>query len=104
MVGSWQEGDPDGWWDETFKSHADSKPKGPEAISLDLSFPGASHVYGLPEHATSLSLDATAGTVLPTFPITMKIIVTLACANRQEQPANSSWRSCADNSISRYYD
>lgn len=56
-----KEGDPEGWWDETFKSHADSKPKGPEAISFDLSFPGSSHVYGLPEHATSLSLNATTG-------------------------------------------
>ena len=54
-----QEGDPDGWWEETFKSHIDSKPRGPEAISFDLSFPGFSHVYGIPEHATSLSLKPT---------------------------------------------
>lgn len=58
-----QEGDPEGWWEETFKSHADSKPKGPEAISFDLSFPGTSHVYGLPEHATGLSLKPTTGAV-----------------------------------------
>ena len=25
-----QEGDPEGWWDETFKSHSDSKKRGPE--------------------------------------------------------------------------
>eukprot|EP00208_Stichococcus_sp_RCC1054_P007303 CAMPEP_0206145352 /NCGR_PEP_ID=MMETSP1473-20131121/27104_1 /ASSEMBLY_ACC=CAM_ASM_001109 /TAXON_ID=1461547 /ORGANISM="Stichococcus sp, Strain RCC1054" /LENGTH=887 /DNA_ID=CAMNT_0053541521 /DNA_START=68 /DNA_END=2731 /DNA_ORIENTATION=- len=56
-----KEGDPEGWWEETFKSHADSKPKGPEAISFDLSFPGTSHVYGLPEHATGLSLKPTTG-------------------------------------------
>lgn len=54
-----QEGDPEGWWAETFKSHVDSKPRGPEAISFDLSFPGFSHVYGIPEHATSLSLKPT---------------------------------------------
>lgn len=54
-----QEGDPEGWWEETFKGHVDSKPRGPEAISFDLEFPGMQHVYGLPEHATSLSLKAT---------------------------------------------
>ena len=56
-----QEGDPAGYWEETFKSHTDSKPKGPEAISLDLSFAAAQHVYGLPEHATALSLNPTIG-------------------------------------------
>jgi mannosyl-oligosaccharide alpha-1,3-glucosidase len=59
-----QEGDPEGWWEETFKSHTDSKPRGPEAMSLDLEFPGAQHVYGLPERATSLSLEATTGDAL----------------------------------------
>ena len=56
-----QEGDPAGMWEETFKSHTDSKPKGPEAISLDLGFPGAQHVYGLPQHASTLSLVSTTG-------------------------------------------
>ena len=54
-----QEGDPEGWWQETFKGHVDSKPRGPEGISFDLAFPGAQHVYGLPEHATSLALKPT---------------------------------------------
>jgi hypothetical protein len=54
-----QEGDPEGWWEESFKGHVDSKPRGPEAISFDLEFPGVQHVYGLPEHATSLSLKPT---------------------------------------------
>ena len=54
-----QEGDPEGWWEETFKGHVDSKPRGPEAISFDLEFPDTQHVYGLPEHATSLSLNPT---------------------------------------------
>lgn len=53
------EGDPEGWWAESFKSHHDSKPRGPEAISFDLSFPGVGHVYGLPERATDLSLRTT---------------------------------------------
>ena len=47
-----QEGDEVGLWDEHFKSHHDSKPKGPEAISFDVSFLGATHVYGIPDHAT----------------------------------------------------
>ncbi|CAL8467821.1 g7359 [Coccomyxa elongata] len=54
-----QEGDPEGWWEETFKGHTDSKPRGPEGISFDLAFPGMQHVYGLPEHATTLSLKPT---------------------------------------------
>uniref|UniRef100_A0A3B5KPZ2 Glucosidase II alpha subunit b n=1 Tax=Xiphophorus couchianus TaxID=32473 RepID=A0A3B5KPZ2_9TELE len=35
----------DGMWEETFKSHTDSKPSGPSAISLDFSLPGVEHVY-----------------------------------------------------------
>mmetsp|Transcript_37728 Transcript_37728/g.84060 ORF Transcript_37728/g.84060 Transcript_37728/m.84060 type:complete len:895 (-) Transcript_37728:499-3183(-) len=49
----------DGCWEETFLQHQDSKPKGPEAISLDIFFPGADHVYGIPERATNFSLPAT---------------------------------------------
>ncbi|CAD7696507.1 unnamed protein product [Ostreobium quekettii] len=54
-----QDGDPEGWWEEKFKTHADSKPRGPQAISLDLEFSGFGHVYGIPEHATGLSLQPT---------------------------------------------
>ncbi|KAF5834710.1 glycosyl hydrolases family 31-domain-containing protein [Dunaliella salina] len=50
----------DGCWEETFLSHRDSKPYGPEAISLDISFPGFDHVYGIPEHAASHALKTTA--------------------------------------------
>ncbi|KAJ9510644.1 hypothetical protein QJQ45_027546, partial [Haematococcus lacustris] len=55
------DGSCDGCWEETFLSHTDSKPKGPEALSLDIGFPGADHVYGLPERATSLALKPTTG-------------------------------------------
>lgn len=48
-----------GAWEENFKSHHDAKPLGPEAIALDFSFPGAEHVYGIPEHADSLALKST---------------------------------------------
>lgn len=56
-----QEGDPAGWWEEEFKSHKDTKPRGPQAISIDLDFPAYHHVYGIPEHASPLSLRPTVG-------------------------------------------
>uniref|UniRef100_A0A1A8PT52 Glucosidase, alpha, neutral AB n=1 Tax=Nothobranchius pienaari TaxID=704102 RepID=A0A1A8PT52_9TELE len=49
----------EGMWEETFKSHADSKPNGPSAVSLDFSLPGVEHVYGIPEHADTLRLKTT---------------------------------------------
>ena len=47
------------WWEETFGGNTDSKPRGPESVGLDISFPGYSHVFGIPEHADSLSLRET---------------------------------------------
>lgn len=47
------------WWEESFGGNTDSKPRGPEAVALDISFPGYSHVFGIPEHATRLSLKTT---------------------------------------------
>lgn len=58
------DGSPDdqGMWSETFNGHTDSKPDGPTSISMDVSFPGYQHVYGIPERATSFSLgDTTSG-------------------------------------------
>ncbi|BGP48447.1 glucosidase II [Rhodotorula kratochvilovae] len=51
----------DGMWEETFGGKTDSKPKGPESLSLDITFPGYEHVYGIPEHASTLSLKETRG-------------------------------------------
>ncbi|KAI8997781.1 glycosyl hydrolases family 31-domain-containing protein [Pilobolus umbonatus] len=48
-------------WEETFKTWTDPKPNGPESIALDITFNGFSHVYGIPEHASSLSLKETRG-------------------------------------------
>lgn len=48
-------------WEESFRSHTDSRPSGPQSISFDVSFHGADHVYGIPEHATSLALKPTRG-------------------------------------------
>ncbi|EGG04914.1 family 31 glycoside hydrolase [Melampsora larici-populina 98AG31] len=54
--------DEEGMWDENFGGRTDSKPKGPESLSLDITFPGYQHVYGIPEHASPLSLKTTRGT------------------------------------------
>eukprot|EP00041_Stephanoeca_diplocostata_P014598 m.270785 g.270785 ORF g.270785 m.270785 type:complete len:912 (+) comp19743_c0_seq1:101-2836(+) len=54
-----QEGDPEGMWTEDWKTHVDTKPKGPTAVSFDATFHGVENVYGIPEHATKLSLPNT---------------------------------------------
>ncbi|KAF9237885.1 glycoside hydrolase family 31 protein [Melanogaster broomeanus] len=59
---AWFEGEEqDAWWEETFSSWTDSKPKGPESLSIDITFPSHPHVYGIPQHATNLSLPSTTG-------------------------------------------
>ncbi|KAG0328218.1 hypothetical protein BGZ99_005884 [Dissophora globulifera] len=52
-------------WEERFKEFTDSKPRGPESFGMDITFSGINHVYGIPEHATSLSLKATRGPDAP---------------------------------------
>lgn len=47
------------WWDESFGGNTDTKPKGPESVGLDITFPGYEHVFGIPEHADSMSLKET---------------------------------------------
>jgi alpha 1,3-glucosidase len=47
------------WWEETFGGNTDTKPRGPESVAMDISFPGYEHVFGIPEHATRLSLKTT---------------------------------------------
>ncbi|KAF1817541.1 glycoside hydrolase family 31 protein [Eremomyces bilateralis CBS 781.70] len=49
------------WWDESFGGNTDSKPRGPESVGLDITFSGYEHVYGIPEHASSMSLKQTRG-------------------------------------------
>lgn len=49
------------WWEETFGGNTDSKPRGPESVAMDITFPGYTHVFGIPEHADSLSLRETRG-------------------------------------------
>ena len=53
--------DEEGMWQEQFGSHSDAKRFGPSGVAADFSFPSASHVYGIPEHASSFSLHSTYG-------------------------------------------
>ena len=55
------EGDEDGGWEESFGGHRDSKPLGPASVGIDVTFPGSQHLYGLPEHASSMQLKTTKG-------------------------------------------
>ncbi|CAF4356522.1 unnamed protein product, partial [Adineta steineri] len=52
----------DGMWEETFKSHHDSKPHGPSSIGIDVNFLNFENVYGIPEHADAFSLRSTHDT------------------------------------------
>lgn len=47
------------WWDEAFGGSTDSKPRGPESVAMDISFPGYQHVYGIAGHSGPLSLRQT---------------------------------------------
>ncbi|KAH9833520.1 alpha-glucosidase [Rhodofomes roseus] len=59
---AWFEGEEeDGFWEEKFGSWTDSKPKGPESLFIDITFPKHGHVYGIPQHATNLDLPTTTG-------------------------------------------
>lgn len=49
------------WWEESFGGNTDTKPRGPESVGLDITFPGYEHVFGIPEHAGPLSLKETRG-------------------------------------------
>lgn len=47
------------WFEESFGGSTDTKPRGPESVALDVAFPGYDFVYGIPEHASSMSLKTT---------------------------------------------
>ncbi|TKA69853.1 hypothetical protein B0A49_07634 [Cryomyces minteri] len=49
------------WWDESFGGNTDSKPRGPESVAMDVTFPGYEHVFGIPEHTGPMSLKQTRG-------------------------------------------
>ncbi|OWB65756.1 hypothetical protein B5S30_g1087 [[Candida] boidinii] len=49
----------DAYTDSFKDSKSDTKPFGPESVAMDFSMIGVSHVYGIPEHADSVSLKDT---------------------------------------------
>eukprot|EP00033_Pygsuia_biforma_P001531 GCRY01001726.1.p1 GENE.GCRY01001726.1~~GCRY01001726.1.p1 ORF type:complete len:887 (+),score=268.23 GCRY01001726.1:142-2802(+) len=49
------------FWEETFRGTTDSKPHGPSSQGFDVTFPLASHLYGIPEHTTKHALESTEG-------------------------------------------
>ena len=51
----------DSLWEESFGGHRDSKPFGPASVGMDIDFPGARHLYGIPEHASDFVLKTTTG-------------------------------------------
>uniref|UniRef100_A0AC35UBC5 Gal_mutarotas_2 domain-containing protein n=1 Tax=Rhabditophanes sp. KR3021 TaxID=114890 RepID=A0AC35UBC5_9BILA len=54
--------DGEGFWEEEFGGHKDSKPYGSSSIGIDINFHGFDHLYGLPEHADGLVLKDTKNT------------------------------------------
>ncbi|KAL1398870.1 hypothetical protein pipiens_000201, partial [Culex pipiens pipiens] len=53
------ENPPAGEWEEEFNGFVDSKPRGPESMGLDFTFPQADVLYGIPEHADDFILKDT---------------------------------------------
>ncbi|KAI6198777.1 Glycosyl hydrolase family 31 protein [Aphelenchoides besseyi] len=49
----------DGFWEETFSGHTDTKPYGSSSVGIDVEFFGFKYLYGLPEHATTFALTST---------------------------------------------
>ncbi len=47
-------------WEESFSSHTDSKPRGPESFGVDIDFPLTQNLYGIPEHADDFRLKDTS--------------------------------------------
>lgn len=52
--------DPDSW-EETFDGDEDTKPKGPESIAVDFTFPDSDILFGVPEHSDTFALKPTVG-------------------------------------------
>lgn len=53
--------DIDGRWAETFRGFTDPKPRGPESVGVDVTFPFAEHMSGIPERTTAYNLADTLG-------------------------------------------
>lgn len=51
--------DEQGCWEETFKDFSDPKVRGPESVGVDVSFPSAEQLHGIPERTMDLALGNT---------------------------------------------
>ena len=51
----------EGWGPESFGGHTDSRPRGPMSVGMDIDFPTAHSIYGIPEHASKMALKRTDG-------------------------------------------
>lgn len=49
----------DGCWSESFKSHTDPKLRGPESMGVDVEFPSARYLHGIPERTVNFSVTDT---------------------------------------------
>ncbi len=58
-------------WEERFNSHTDPKPHGPAAVGLDVFFPNANILSGLPSRTVPLNLPATYGSGVAKEPYRM---------------------------------
>ena len=48
-----------GMWDNEWKGFTDKNPRGPSSVGIDFTFANTNDVYGIPEHADSISLKDT---------------------------------------------
>eukprot|EP00743_Colponemidia_sp_Colp-15_P003065 GILK01003313.1.p1 GENE.GILK01003313.1~~GILK01003313.1.p1 ORF type:complete len:953 (+),score=172.61 GILK01003313.1:342-2861(+) len=46
-------------WTESFAGHTDNKQFGPTSVGLDFTFSNSRHLYGIPEHASKVTLEST---------------------------------------------
>ena len=50
-----------GMWEDEWNGFTDKNPRGPSCVGLDITFANTNDVYGIPEHADSISLKDTIG-------------------------------------------
>ncbi|PIO66949.1 glycosyl hydrolase, family 31 [Teladorsagia circumcincta] len=100
---------PENFWQETFKSHTDSKPFGSSSVGVDISFVGFRNAYGLPEHADSFSLKSTTGNTDPfrlynldvfeyelNNPMSLYVAVPYIVAHKKNATVGALWLNAAE--------
>nr|CDJ92585.1 unnamed protein product [Haemonchus contortus] len=100
---------PENFWEETFKSHTDSKPFGSSSVGVDVSFVGFRNAYGLPEHADSFALKSTVGNTDPfrlynldvfeyeiNNPMSLYVAVPYIVAHKKNATVGALWLNAAE--------